>query len=124
MTPDLTIPISVELSQSLVTLATAKGLSGFERRLGSQLGKLAKDLGLSGAPTVKVESGESNRAVRVRVHGKLQPYDPNLLKTIWILVAPPVSRNAVTTAVEKTGFPDGWLTAFVANLTGSRADRI
>lgn len=122
MTPESTIPISVELSQSLVTLATAKGLSGFERRLGSQLGKLAKDLGLSGAPTVKVESGESNRAVRVRVHGKLQPYDPNLLKTIWILVAPPVSRNAVTTAVEKTGFPDGWLTAFVANLTGSRAD--
>jgi hypothetical protein len=122
MTPESTIPISVELSQSLAALTTAKGLSGFERRLGSQLGKLAKDLGLSGAPTVKVQSGDSNRAVRVRVHGKLQPFDPNLLKTIWILVAPPLSRNAVTAPVDKPGFPDGWLTAFVANLAGSKAD--
>jgi FHIPEP family len=122
MSPETTIPITVELSESLSVLANAKGLSGFERRLNSQLASLLKDLGLSGNPAVKVLSNNSNRAIRVRVHGKLQPYDPGLLKKIWILVAPPASLNAVEAVNDESRFPDGWLSAIVSNLTNSKSD--
>ena len=122
MTPELTIPITVELSGSLGALLTAKALTGFERGLALRLAALIKDLGLNGNPAVKVESGNSNRALRVRVHGKLQPYDPELLKKIWILVAPPASRNAIESSSEKSGFNDGWLTTYFSNLNDSKAE--
>lgn len=122
MTPELTIPITVELSGSLSALLAAKGLAGFERGLAPQLATLVKDLGLSGDPAVKVESGNSNRALRVRVHGKLQPYDPELLKKVWILVAPPASRNAIESSSEKSGFNDGWLTTYFSNLITSKTE--
>jgi hypothetical protein len=119
MTSETTIPITVELSDSLSALANAKGLAGFERRLGSQLGSLLKELGLSGEPVVKVVSNNSSRAIRVRVHGKLQPYHPGLLKKIWILVAPPGSLNAVEGVSATSGFPDDWLTAIVSDLANN-----
>ena len=120
MNPELTIPITVELSGSLSTLLAAKGLAGFERGLASQLAALVKDLGLNGEPVVKVESGNAKRALRIRVHGKLQPYDPELLKKIWILVAPPASRNVIESSSAKPGFDDGWLE--LSNLINSKAE--
>lgn len=122
MTAELTIPITVELSGSLSALLAAKALAGFERGLALQLAALVKDLGLNGNPAVKVESGNSNRALRVRVHGKLQPYDPELLKKVWILVAPPASRNAIDSSSAKSGFNDGWLTTYFSNLNNSKAE--
>jgi flagellar biosynthesis component FlhA len=122
MTPELTIPITVELSGSLGGLLAAKALAGFERGLGSQLASMVKDLGLNGDPTVKVGGGNSNRALRIRVHGKLQPYEPELLKKIWILVMPPASRNAIESSIDKSGFNDGWLTAYFSNLINSKSD--
>lgn len=117
-----TIPITVELGEALSDLAAAKGIGAFERHLSSELTSLLKQLGLSGEPLVKVQSGPSRRAVRIRVQGALQPYDPNLMKRTWLAVAPPGQQHMTDEPNSQPGFPDGWFTAHVANLSASKSD--
>src|SRR5512141_2592232 len=102
--PESTIPISVEVSESLSQLLKLKG--GFERRLATHLNALLKQWGLIGEPVVTLNTVGSKRAVRFRIHGKLQPFDPGLSKRVWGAVAPPALRDTPEATSDTSNFPD------------------
>lgn len=118
------IPITVELSSGLSALVSARGRQTFERGLASALKDLLVQLGLSGEPLVKLQGGDSKRALRVRVHDVLQPFNPNMMKRVWLAFAPPELRGAPNNpeTTSSPGFPDGWFTAYVSTLSGSKSD--
>lgn len=118
--PESTIPISVEVSESLSQLLKLKG--GFERRLATHLNALLKQWGLSGESVVTLNTVSSQRAVRFRIHGKLQPFDPGLSKRVWSTVATPALRDVPEATSDTSNFPDEWLTSFVANAANSKTD--
>src|SRR6266550_6888081 len=118
------IPITVELSSGLSALVNTRTLPALERGLASALKDLLVQLGLSGEPLVKVQGGDSRRAVRVRVHDLLQPFDPQIMKRVWLAFAPPELRGAPDNqeTTSGAGFPDGWFTAYVSTLSGGKSD--
>lgn len=118
------VPVTVELSEGLSALANAKVIKAFERRLALALSGLLKQLGLSGEPSVEVGSSASASAVRVSVHETPQPYEPDLMKAVWLAAAPADARGAPDNpeAFIKSGAPDEWFTAYVADLFARKSD--
>src|SRR5215217_2284852 len=114
------IPVTVEFGSSLSASVEAVRGQGIEHRLASKLSALLQQLGLVGKPEIELQGVVSNRAIRVRVHGELQPYSPDLMKRVWRALAPTSLRDLPETArmAHQPGFPDAW---FKAYLTGSNA---
>jgi flagellar biosynthesis component FlhA len=120
-TLDGSIPVVVELGDSLNALTDAPESQGLKQRLTSDLNALLEQLGLRGEPAVEVRRVNSRRAVRVRAHGTVQPYAPELMKRAWQAVAPADVRNApdTTETAGEASFPDAWFKAFVAGVNSS-----
>ena len=122
---DSSIPVVVELGASLSPLRGATREESLKRRASSKLGELLERLGLTGTPAVRIQNNGSARALRVRVHGALQPYSPELMKRVWLAVAPEQLRSLPEAASRRrdTGFPDAWLKQFVTEVqSSSKAD--
>lgn len=115
---DLTIPVIVECGTPVTAGLGADRIRSIGHALTSELGALVPRLGLAGEPAIEIQSVSSNRAVRVRVHGNLQPYSPYLMTRVWRALAPIGLRDLPETAeaTHQYGFPDGWFTGY---LTGS-----
>jgi hypothetical protein len=113
-----TIHITVECDSSLAVLLDTDRTRAIEEGLTSELSVLLRRLGLAGEPAIQLRSASSSRVVRVRVHGKLQPYSPDLMRRVWRALAPTGLRDLPETAgaPEQSGFPDAW---FKGYLTGS-----
>jgi flagellar biosynthesis component FlhA len=118
---DSIVPVVVELGASLNALPGATRQDSLEHRLSSKLGELVERVGLVGAPAVEVQSKNSARALRVRVHGVLQPYSSELMKRVWRAVAPEPLRSLpeAVSSRRDTGFPDAWLKQYVSGAQSS-----
>ncbi len=73
---DLALPITVEFGAALGALADTARARAFASRLAGDTAILLERLGLTGEPAIAVRRTASPRALRVRVHGALQPYPP------------------------------------------------
>src|SRR5215204_5158038 len=85
---NFTIPVAVEFGSPLSDLLDADKTQVLEHRLTAKLSDLLQQLGLAGEPATEFKGVDSNRAVRVRVYGELQPYSPDLMKRLWRAIAP------------------------------------
>jgi hypothetical protein len=108
---ELEVPVVVEVDAAVPGLAAAA-----ERALGRlemELADLLERVGLRGRPVVAVEEAESTRALRVRVHGVLQPYDQRLARQVWLAVAQDPVRQAALRFEADAGSStqDAWLRA-------------
>jgi hypothetical protein len=110
------IPITVEYAPSLD--AMLEKAQEIEDRLTPKLRALLQRLGLAGEPAIEFRIAPSSRAVRIRVHGELQPYSPDLMKRVWRALAPVGLRDLPETMGETTqsGFPDEWLRGYLTGL--------
>ncbi len=121
MAPPLLVPVTVEAAAPLVqaagrpTGALAAVEAGFRERL--------QRLGLAATPELRVHPGDGTRALRVRVHGRLQPFAPELMTRVWREVAPEERAEVPKRQVPPSpdGFPDGWFRSFVDDLTTASA---
>jgi hypothetical protein len=108
VTVEVPPPLAAASTRSLVVLPTVEAdLKGRLQRLG-----------VASEPEVRLHPGDPTRAVRVRVHGRLQPFAPELMTRVWLAVAPnraDVPRRQAPPS--QNGFPDGWFTSFVEDLT-------
>jgi hypothetical protein len=113
-----TIHVTVECGSSLGVLLDPDRTRAIEEGLTSELSVLLRRLGLAGEPAIQLRSAASSRVVRVRVHERLQPYSPDLMRRVWRALAPTGLRDLPETAgaPEQSGFPDAW---FKGYLTGS-----
>ena len=118
---DSVITVAIELGASLGALQGATHRESLEHRLSSKLGELLERVGLVGDPAIEVQSESSARALKVRVHGVLQPYSPELMKRVWQAVAPEPLRSLPEAASSRrdTGFPDAWLKQYVSGVQSS-----
>ena len=115
---DMTIPVTVEFGdEGLCAWAVSAAASTWGRRLASSLRNLLELLGLPGEPHVELRRGDPGRAVRLWVHGRLQPYPPGLMKRIWMSVTPPEDVGVPDTAApdDRGAFPDAWLASYAAH---------
>lgn len=113
------VPVAVELGRPLAPLLgkvdPADGLT-------QDLNALLDELGLRGEALVDARVVDSPRAVRIRLHGRVQPFPPELMLAVWRRVAPPRTASypdpqALPIAV---GFPDAWLAEYAATVSRSR----
>jgi hypothetical protein len=115
------IPVSVEVPPPL---AAASGRpsgvlvaveAGFKKRL--------QRLGLAATPELRLHQGGTSRAVRVRVHGRLQLLAPELMTRVWLALAPEDRAGVPQRRAQPSpdGFPDGWFRSFVGDLTAEAA---
>lgn len=106
----LALPVTIELGASLHHLATPAAVQSLQYRLRFQIDQLLKHLGFAGAPAVTVATLTIGRAVRVRVHGRIQPYTLELMRRAWWTVSP--RHHKARFAFFREGadhFPDEWL---------------
>jgi hypothetical protein len=121
MATPLPVPVTVEAAAPLVqaagrpTGALAAVEAGFRERL--------QRLGLAATPELRVHPGDGTRALRVRVHGRLQPFAPELMTRVWQAVAPEDRADVRQWQAPPSpdGFPDGWFRSFVDELTTASA---
>jgi hypothetical protein len=109
------IPVSVEFGTPLARLADARRSDEFRRLLGADLAVLLERLGLDGeSVAVSVSTVDSQRPIRVSVHGCFQPYPPTLMRRAWLASAPPGLQElaANRTAPPAGGFPSAWLETY------------
>ncbi|MDX1686461.1 MAG: FHIPEP family type III secretion protein [Candidatus Promineifilaceae bacterium] len=107
---ELALPVTIELGASLHHLATPAAVQSLQYRLRFQIDQLLKHLGLAGTPAVTVATPSIGRAVRVRVHGRIQPYTLELMRRAWWTVGP--RHHKARFAFFREGadhFPDEWL---------------
>src|SRR5262249_25157409 len=117
---DTTIPITIELGFPLKHLADSDRVRALEHDLADSLQALIEHLGLTGKPAVEVRPANTERAVRLRVHGRLQPYSPDLMIRVWLAVElPDTEDRSSATPASQAGFPDRWLEEYVADTVGS-----
>lgn len=113
--PDATIPVVVELAGPLVSLIAPEPAAQIKSLVDSGLAELLSELGLDGCAMVELSPGHSPRSIRLRVHGRNQPFSPELMRRSWVAVAPPelweLPRS--TGETQSRTFPDGWLAAYV-----------
>jgi len=107
------ILVRIELGSGL-SFGESSETTRLQRRLTSELAVLFDRLGVPGEPAVEVGTTDSNRPVRISVHGRPQPYSPDLLRRAWLAVAPPELRELPSVVPNDTdpGFPAGWLSAY------------
>lgn len=110
------IPVRIELGPDLAWFGESSETMRLQRRLASELAAHLDRLGLTGEPTVDVDVTDSNRPVRISVHGRPQPYSPDLLRRAWLAVAPPEPHDhpLAVPSDPDVGFPAGWLSAYVS----------
>ncbi len=103
------VPVVVEVDDALPWLASAAELA--LPGLAVDLADLIERVGLTGRPVPTVEPVPSTRALRIRVHGALQPYDQRLARQVWLAAAPERARDAALSFEQEPedAFPDGWL---------------
>ena len=108
---DPEVPVVVEVDAAVPGLAAAAELA--IPRIAVELAELFERVGLVGRAVPAVERIESTRAVRVRVHGELQPYDPRLARQVWLAVAREPVRQAALRFEAEPGhnIQDAWLRA-------------
>ena len=116
------VPVVVELGPELEPFWNDRFAADLKKRATQMLEPLLQALQVPGQPLVSVQAGASGRAVRVRVHDALQPFPPRLLQMAWWSTMPPPQRAAASEdgAAGDTGYPAGWLTAYLAAHAESR----
>jgi hypothetical protein len=111
------IQIIVELGPKLHHLIDDPLSLRLRRRLEFALDQFIEQLGLVGKPAVEIHSGQSDRAVRIRVQGSLQPYPPKLMHRVWLASTPVgLHRPDMFELDGEVDFLDHWLTDFVTSL--------
>jgi len=108
-----TVPIAIELGAGCAPLARLQRLEVFVDRLAGEVDDMLARLGLPGRAVVSVVESESNRAVRIRVRGVLQPYPAGQLRRMWHVLAP-VDLHEL--AEEEGAHADAWFSGYVAGL--------
>lgn len=110
----LDVEVWIELGTDLVQFAESFDATLLARALKSELGALLERLGLVGNAVVRVRTVESKRPMRIRVHGALQPYPPQLLLRAWLSSAPPELHDLPLQGANgpTLGFPAAWLGAY------------
>jgi hypothetical protein len=114
---DLIIPIAIEFGvPSLGDWADSEASTPWRQRLIAGLAHQLEMLGLPGEPSVELRRGEPGRVVRLRVHGRLQPYPPGLMRHVWRALAPDQELSIPESEMtdHPPGFPDAWLAAYAA----------
>jgi hypothetical protein len=106
---DPEVHVRVEVDDAVPGLAAAAELA--IRPLAVELAELFERVGLAGRAVPAVKRVESTRAVRVRVQGELQPYDPRLARQVWLAVAREPVRQAALRFEAESGqsIHDAWL---------------
>lgn len=113
----LTLPVVLELGGHLRNLAGAADAAMVAEHLSSDLRILLRQLGLPGEPVVEIRGGESSRAVRIRVQGRILPFPPELMTELWKSAQPEgLQRLAEAVSQGPSPFPDGWLQSYVEAL--------
>jgi hypothetical protein len=114
------IPICLELGAPLAVLAQDQEVPALGQRLRADVDVLLDVLGIAADASVEVQPVISSRPLRVRVHGMLQPYSPNLMLRAWLAVAPPDlrTRAAGLAGLPASGFPGGWVEECVSAAGG------
>jgi hypothetical protein len=109
------IPVVLEFGPGLEGFRADRFRAAIERRTAEALGSLLQALRLPGRPRISLRNGASGRAIRIRVHGALQPFPPCLLRIAWLGTMPPPLRTAAEEEpVAHRGYSDGWLTTLAA----------
>jgi flagellar biosynthesis component FlhA len=107
------VPVEIELGDALRPLAGLPDSATAARRLAAELTVLLARLGVPGKATVELSQVvESDRPLRVRVHGAVEAYPPHLLTRAWVAVAPPELRTLPAAAGDGSSFPAEWLAAY------------
>jgi hypothetical protein len=122
---EIILPVTIELGPALHHLATPATVQTIEGRLQVELKRYLSDLGLSGDPAVTVAALPIERAVRLRVLGKIRPYTPELMRRAWWSVGP--QHFAAQFDFFRQGadlFPDEWLMEAAASGTADQAAAI
>jgi len=115
------VPVVVEVGTPLAGLAQSEEAGQLQRRVRADIVSLLEGLGLHAEATVEVRGVRSTRPFRVRVHGNLQAYSPNLMLRSWLAVAPTELRGLPTAVVEGrvAGFPADWLARYTQGVERS-----
>src|SRR5262249_25002345 len=111
-----------DLGVGLAPFATDERLRALEDRVASGVQDFLDVLGIDVDATVGAQLSDANQAIRVRIRGVLQPYPPDLLRRMWLAVAPPSLWDVPekkTRKSEQGGFPDGWLREYVTSVEQS-----
>lgn len=108
------LPITIELGAGWNADTRRVSASASDHRKLEFL-ELLDALGLVGKPVFRVIAGNTQRAVRLRVHGVMQPYPPELLRRAWDASAPSglTSLPGSKEVNGPSGFPDAWLRAYL-----------
>jgi flagellar biosynthesis component FlhA len=111
-----TVPVKIELSPELASLAASPYANTLVRRLTALLDALLDGLGVQAESKVELATTLTERPVRVRVHGAVRPYSPDLLLRTWLAVASQedYDPNLRKPAPADRPFPVHWLEAWVA----------
>lgn len=108
--PTPTVPVVIELGSALDGLAQPRHARLLARTIGADVRDVLERLGLDGEPDVEVVRVDTLRPLRVRVHGEIRPYSPNLMLRAWLAVAPPEERDAPAVSTNGTqGYPADWV---------------
>jgi hypothetical protein len=108
----LTSPlIEVELGSQLGQCADATACHAIQQLLERRLAEVTADLGLVLSPAVAVRGCEADRAIRIRVDGRVRPYPLSVFRRAWLAVAPDDVRSLPIDAppTEAGIYPDVWL---------------
>ena len=116
---DSLIPIVLEFGAAVSALTDVATARGFSSNLAAEVSKLVEQLELPGHPVIELRKGKSQQALRILIHGRLQPYSPALMFRVWSGVAPAELQALPETSGKDTNdrFPDGWFQALVAAFT-------
>jgi hypothetical protein len=108
------VPVAIELDSSLARRATKSDLADFVAVLSADLTVALQRLGLDGEALVSVKKVDSQRPIRIAVHGGRRPYSPALATQAWIAsVSEPLRHLPLDAPVEPIrGFPCAWLRAY------------
>jgi type III secretory pathway component EscV len=114
----VTVPVVIELGGELAPLAAHRGAERLRTDLEARLSRFLVQVGIGGTPEVEVREGSTDRAMRVRVHGRLQPFNPGLFRSAWrseMGEEPPgVPEQNDRSGPNDEWLPDAWVHAEVA----------
>ena len=117
----LTVPVVVQLGPELEQFRSEEFDAALKKLAAERLEPLLRALHVPGQPLVSVEAGVPGRAVRIRIHDTLQSFPPQLLWMAWLGSTSPSQRADVGQGEDRAaggkGYPDRWLTAYLAALT-------
>jgi FHIPEP family len=110
------IEVWLELGSDLSHFADSFESTLLARGLASELDALLGRLGLDGQAIVRVRRVQSRRPLRVRVHGALLAYSPQMLTRAWLSVAPPELHDLPVQGIDRSSpdFPWRWLGTYAA----------